>query len=133
MSAETATPAELPKSAWQLWREGIKEPTPSAYGTGTVSDIGLMYKLGKETKYLWQSSTDNLDKMQLELNDRGVRNVHRCYRFQVEGKFPSNSMVVNAVATQKQGWPARLAMGERATLFAWNDGVFTNVAFKKME
>jgi hypothetical protein len=138
MSAEKVQPATLEKSPWVAWRESISNPSPALVGNGKVVDIGLMYKLPNKpaADYAWDSSTSSLDKLQLELAERGARSVTRVYKFAVDANvFPGKQMTANAIATQIQGWPTRFNLGDEVELYAWREksakGEYTQVAFKR--
>ena len=121
------------KSAFETWKEGIKGTEPQLVGKGTVKEKGLAYtsKSG-QFAHVWDGTVDDLDEFQLKLNNQGVTNINRAYRFDVEGTVPVKQLSINTIATRMAGWPTgKMNVGDVVNLYAWRQGNYVQFGFKK--
>ena len=119
---------------WKAWREGVKNLEPEKCGVGVVTDRGLRFKTqtGKWSQ-VWESTTDSLDTVQLQLAAQGVTAVHRNYEVRLNGNtaLPSRTVKVDATATKQRGWPIRFKIGDKVELYTWHENCYTQIAIKQ--
>jgi hypothetical protein len=134
MSNDLIQPIET-KTPFQKFKESVKNTEPKPVSKGTVIERGLAYFSEAGRGEVWESNTDDLDRYQLMLNEKGIRSIHRAYKFSVTpgGAIPSPVLTMNVIAT-RQAWPSenvRLKVGDEVNLYTWKQGEYVQFGFRK--
>jgi hypothetical protein len=133
MSMDVTKPVES-KTPFQIFKEGVKTTAPKQFAVGRVVDRGLVYfNHGQPPGRIWETNVDDLDRFQMMLNEKGIRQIHRQYKFEVVGGQPCKTLEVNVIAT-RAAWPTenvRLKLGDEVNLYAWKEGEYVQFGFRK--